>query len=402
MLFSEMAPQLQHGTQHQKFASGHRPVSKGRQGGTHAAGIRIVGIVDNPPALHRFHGPAHPDGTKLLKRRSNPLPGSAACPRHSHSPQDIFGHEATRRWQDQLDGFARGPFTDPQLPRSQRISGIVRFPALQRARHHRCGTMLTQQREKTVVAIQNSGSISRQLLQQRGLLGGNRFERLKKLDMHLRQAGHHCQVRHQNIAQQRHLARMADARFNHPKQAVLLHGQKTQRQADFIIEVACRSGHLADGRQHVRRQFLGRCLAHAAGDPHHPRRHLLPIARRQPPQRRQRIGHAQEKSVDGQMIRWDVLAHQRICLRSGNRRQKIMAVDPLAFQRHKQTAGLHCPAIDTHLADGRRRHMRIPLPLAPCRRLIWKYLVHSAKGCRRFAHDSQFISGSGVTCFALY
>ena len=102
---------------------------------------------------------------------------------------------------------------------------------------------------------------------------------------------------------------------------------------------------LADRRQQIGDQFLRRGLAHAAGHAHDARGHRRAVRRREPPQRGEHVVHAQEESVRRKFLLGKILAHDGARAGGGNRREKIVAVGPLALQREEQAAGLRPAAI---------------------------------------------------------
>ena len=127
-----------------------------------------------------------------------------------------------------------------------------------------------------------------------------------------------------------------------------------QRQPDVVVQVPAVAHHPISRRQKLRRHFLRRGLAGAAGDGHHSRPRLAPDAVRQRLQCDERVVHLDHDRRPATDARAAASRHHdptgtRVKRRDG----EIGAVESLAANGHVQLAGPDRSRIDRHAARTR-------------------------------------------------
>ena len=150
---------------------------------------------------------------------------------------------------------------------------------------------------------------------------------------------------------------MVHAHFDHRKMVPLAQLQQCQRHADVVVEIALggqdRGIVVARGAQNGRRHFLHRGLAVGAGECHQPPPETIPPPARELAQGQPRVRHPNHR--DAGIFRQHFVQQRAGRSGPGRRRDKVMAVEFFAGQRHEQVIRRHGAAIGGHAADHARR-----------------------------------------------
>ncbi|CCK01029.1 hypothetical protein BN129_463 [Cronobacter sakazakii 701] len=129
-------------------------------------------------------------------------------------------------------------------------------------------------------------------------------------------------------------ALMVRAKLNHRILVLWREAQQRHRYADVIIQIACGVERVAALAKNSGGHLFHRGFAGRARQRDHARRYLLSDPRRQFAKRQTRVGDHQLRQVDIQLA-----AHQQRARAARLRLAcKIVRVETLAFQRHKQAA----------------------------------------------------------------
>ncbi|CCJ91514.1 hypothetical protein BN132_3442 [Cronobacter turicensis 564] len=230
-----------------------------------------------------------------------------------------------------------------------------------------------------VIGVQNRDAICRQAGEDFAFGFSHARERTETFEMRRRQVVDQRGIRACQADGPGDFALMIGTKLNH---RVLMFRRETQqrhRHADVIIQVACgveRVAALAEnGSGHLfHRGFTGRPRQRD-----HARGHLLSDPRRQFAKRQARVSHHQLRQVNIQLAAYQ----QRASAASLRLVGKIMRVETLAFQRHKQAAGRQFAGVGRYRVDISIGAMQ--LAFQNVGKLAQKYVNHATAPSRRAA-----------------
>ncbi len=168
--------------------------------------------------------------------------------------------------------------------------------------------------------------------------------------MHRADVGDHAHLRPGDVAQQGDLPRHVEAHLQHGPAVIAGQLEDRQRQADLVVEVAGVAQGAEPSFEQLGGDFLGRRLAHAAGDADDMDRQARTPVAGGLLQRRQHVRHAQEADVGEREIlrqRSTQVDHrpgtQAVTLDHGGPRpsleglgQEVMAVDLVPLEGEEE------------------------------------------------------------------
>jgi hypothetical protein len=203
--------------------------------------------------------------------------------------------------------------------------------------------------EQWLVARHDEGSL--EAFDDLGLGGRDVLQGAHQLEVDGSDVGDHAHVGARDARQGRDLAPAAHGELRDHDLRPLLDVEQRQRHTDLVVEVARRGHGVGDGPQQRRQDVLGRGLAGAAGDSHHPRRAEPAHVPGQAPECEQAVVDDDLEGPFGQPGR-RLLAHDR-GRRAGLKRGagEAVAVEALPLETHEQGSRRDGAAVGRHALD---------------------------------------------------
>ena len=196
-----------------------------------------------------------------------------------------------------------------------------------------------------IVSVQDGAPVLPHMLKDLRFCFQDALPASQKLQMALADIGHHTDVRLRDPAQAAHFPEMVDPHLQNRYLRILRHGKDGKRYADLIVKISLRLMHPVFPGEHCRDELLGAGLSHTAGDSDHLRGKLLPVKRRDLPQRLQTVLHQDTGSP--RILRQPLTDRaQRPLLE--HIREEAVPVHPLSSYSNKNAVFSRLPGIDHH------------------------------------------------------
>ena len=178
----------------------------------------------------------------------------------------------------------------PSIPRSSTAVARTSASRVDAERHDAAG-----ERDESAATIRSSSALATSTVERRGALEnlglrvGDGVDRREEPQMRLADVGPDPDVRFSDAHQRADFAGVIHPQFDDRDLRPLPQLDERQRQPDVVVEVPAVADHAIPRREKLRRHFLRRGLAGAAGDRHDLRARRAPHRLRQRLQRRRRV-----------------------------------------------------------------------------------------------------------------